>query len=120
MSRYLTFHNSGSYAYSSSVCQLFLCHRTFPVLRPRCDLSVPAWQFTASSNSMPQVPDENYAREIMQLFSIGLWVLNEDGTKVLDAAGMPIPSYTNDDIVSQAKLWTGFVDRGLRGNMEMK
>ena len=66
------------------------------------------------------MPDENYAREIMQLFSIGLWVLNQDGTHVLDATGSSIPSYTNDDIVSHAKMWTGFVDRGLRGNMEMK
>ena len=56
----------------------------------------------------------------MQLFSLGLWVLHEDGTSVLDAAGSPIPSYTNDDIVSQAKLWTGFTGRDLRGNMEMK
>ena len=56
----------------------------------------------------------------MQLFSLGLWVLNEDGTWVLDANGSPIPSYTNDDIVSQAKLWTGFTGRDLRGNTEMK
>jgi uncharacterized protein (DUF1800 family) len=32
-------------------------------------------------------PDENYAREIMQLFTIGLWELNDDGTKKLDKKG---------------------------------
>jgi uncharacterized protein (DUF1501 family)/uncharacterized protein (DUF1800 family) len=64
------------------------------------------------------VPDENYAREIMQLFSVGLWVLNEDGTKTLDAAGLPVPTYTNDDIVSQATAWTGFTRRRSRGNLE--
>ncbi len=74
-------------------------------------------QAYASSNT---VPDENYAREIMQLFSIGLWVLNEDGTHTLDAAGLPVPTYANDDIVSQAKAWTGFDERPLRGNLEVR
>ena len=35
-------------------------------------------------------PDENFAREIMQLFTIGLWKLNRDGTFMLDAAGRPM------------------------------
>jgi uncharacterized protein (DUF1800 family) len=43
-------------------------------------------------------PNENYARELLQLFSIGLWQLNQDGTAVLDAAGQPLPSYTQTDI----------------------
>ena len=43
-------------------------------------------------------PDENYAREIMQLFSIGLWKLNNDGTPVLDSQGQPIATYNNDEI----------------------
>jgi uncharacterized protein (DUF1800 family) len=43
-------------------------------------------------------PDENYAREIMQLFSIGLYQLNMDGTPVLDAQGQPIQTYDNDEI----------------------
>ena len=51
-------------------------------------------------------PDENYAREIMQLFSIGLWELNQDGTrKLLD--GNPIPTYNNDDITQFARVFTG-------------
>jgi len=53
-------------------------------------------------------PDENYAREVMQLFSIGLWELNRDGTHRLDSAGNSIPSYTNYHIEELAKVMTGF------------
>ena len=66
------------------------------------------------------VPDENYAREIMQLFSIGLWVLNDDGTQVADANGQPVPTYVNADIVEQARCWTGFTQRAPRGNVEIR
>jgi uncharacterized protein (DUF1800 family) len=52
-------------------------------------------------------PDENFAREIMQLFSIGLWMLNPDGTRILDEQGQPIPTYDNDDITEFAKVFTG-------------
>lgn len=51
-------------------------------------------------------PDENYAREVMQLFSIGLFELNGDGTLKLDN-GDPIPTYDNDDIREFAKIFTG-------------
>lgn len=53
-------------------------------------------------------PDENYAREVMQLFSIGLSRLNLDGSLQLDANGMPIPTYTQDDIVGLAHVFTGW------------
>lgn len=52
-------------------------------------------------------PDENYAREIMQLFSIGLWELNADGSMKLDADGEPIATYSNDDIQTLARVFTG-------------
>jgi len=52
-------------------------------------------------------PDENYAREIMQLFSIGLFELNQDGTRQLDELGRPIPTYDNNDIKEFAKIFTG-------------
>jgi uncharacterized protein (DUF1800 family) len=52
-------------------------------------------------------PDENYAREVMQLFSIGLYELNNDGTRKTDANGDFIPTYTNDDIKEMAKVFTG-------------
>ena len=62
--------------------------------------------------------DENYAREIMQLFTIGMHKLNKDGTRVLDSNGNPVRAYTNDDIVEYARVWTGFEARALRGNIE--
>jgi len=52
-------------------------------------------------------PDENFAREIMQLFTIGLDMLNMDGTPVLDAHGNKTPTYDNTDIEELAKVFTG-------------
>jgi len=52
-------------------------------------------------------PDENYAREVMQLFTIGLEQLNMDGTPVLDTAGNVIPTYDNLDISEFSKIFTG-------------
>jgi len=52
-------------------------------------------------------PDENYAREIMQLFSIGLYELNLDGTRKTDANGDFIPTYGQDEIREFAKIFTG-------------
>ncbi len=52
-------------------------------------------------------PDENYAREIMQLFTIGLYKLNMDGSRQVDANGNNIPTYDNTDIKGMAKVFTG-------------
>ncbi len=52
-------------------------------------------------------PDENYAREVMQLFSIGLWELNLDGSRKLDAQNQPIPTYNNSHITEFARVFTG-------------
>ena len=52
-------------------------------------------------------PDENYAREIMQLFSIGLWELNPDGTRKRDGNNQFIPTYDNNDIKEFAQVFTG-------------
>lgn len=53
-------------------------------------------------------PDENYAREIMQLFSIGLVLRHPDGSLVLDGAGLPIPTYDQTDITELARVMTGW------------
>ena len=53
-------------------------------------------------------PDENYAREVMQLFSISPFLLNMDGSKVLDKDGQPLPSYTQNDVNELARVFTGF------------
>ncbi len=57
-------------------------------------------------------PDENYAREIMQLFSIGLLELNTDGTNKLDKNGKSVPTYDNADIKEFAKIFTGLGPSG--------
>ncbi len=53
------------------------------------------------------IPDENYARELMQLFTIGLYQLNSDGSPVL-SNGVPIPAYTQNDVSQLARVWTGY------------
>ena len=53
-------------------------------------------------------PDENYAREVMQLFTIGLVILNLDGTPKRNANGATIDSYSNADITELAKVFTGY------------
>src|SRR5215831_15730852 len=53
------------------------------------------------------IPDENYARELMQLFTIGLYQLNMDGTLVL-SGGNPVPTYTQTDVSQGARVWTGY------------
>jgi uncharacterized protein (DUF1800 family) len=53
-------------------------------------------------------PNENYAREILQLFSIGLYKLNPDGTVVRDAAGKALPTYDQDTIEGFAHVFTGW------------
>ena len=53
-------------------------------------------------------PDENYARELMQLFSIGLVMLNQDGSVQTDGDGQPIPTYDQDIIKAFARVFTGW------------
>jgi uncharacterized protein (DUF1800 family) len=53
-------------------------------------------------------PDENYAREVMQLLTIGLWQLNDDGSQKLDGNGNPIPTYSNTDVKGLAAVFTGW------------
>ena len=55
-----------------------------------------------------QHANENYAREIMQLFTLGLNQLNSDGTPVLDGTGNPVPSYTQDDVMALGLAFTGW------------
>src|SRR6266581_4665385 len=53
------------------------------------------------------IPDENYARELMQLFTIGLYQLNMDGTLVM-SGGNPVSTYTQTDVSQGAQVWTGY------------
>lgn len=53
-------------------------------------------------------PDENFAREVLQLMSIGTYELEPDGTVSRDGAGATIPTYTADDVSNLAKVFTGY------------
>jgi uncharacterized protein (DUF1800 family) len=53
-------------------------------------------------------PNENYPREILQLFSVGLFMLNQDGSLRLDPQGNPIPTYDQEDINNFSKVFTGW------------
>jgi uncharacterized protein (DUF1800 family) len=63
-------------------------------------------------------PDENYARELMQLFSIGLWELNLDGTYRLNGAGQRIPTYTLADVRQVARALTGLTRWDFNGTTQ--
>ena len=53
-------------------------------------------------------PNENYPREILQLFTIGLFMLNQDGTRQLNQQGQPIPTYSQEDVNNFSKVFTGW------------
>jgi hypothetical protein len=53
-------------------------------------------------------PNQNFARELLQLFSIGVNELKADGTPILDASGQPVPSYGQTEIKSFARVFTGW------------
>jgi uncharacterized protein (DUF1800 family) len=63
-----------------------------------------------NNNAPPpgQHANENFAREIMQLFTLGLNQLNPDGTPMLDASGNPIPTYTQNDVMNLGRAFTGW------------
>lgn len=68
-----------------------------------------------SSRAIPELgrnPNENYAREILQLFSIGLYDLHPDGTLHLDADNQPIPTYDQDVVEALARAFTGWTFGG--------
>ena len=62
--------------------------------------------------------DENFAREIMQLFTMGINKLNMDGSLALNDQGETMLAYTNEDIESFARAWTGFDLQPRRSNIE--
>ena len=64
--------------------------------------------FMTYIGSRNTAPDENYARELTQLFVVGLYELELDGTKKLDSNGNPIPSYDQQHVTDLAKVFTGW------------
>jgi uncharacterized protein (DUF1800 family) len=67
------------------------------------------------ANSSRVAPNENYARELMQLFSMGVDKLNPDGTRQTDASGAAAPSYTSADVREVARALTGWTYTRLNG-----
>ena len=55
-----------------------------------------------------RIPNENYAREILQLFSLGLYRYHPDGSVILNSKGLPIPVYDQDSIIGYAHVFTGW------------
>lgn len=70
-----------------------------------------ALSYAANAKADPTrgtAPDENFAREVMQLFTIGLVQLQPDGTLLLDSIGQPIPTYNQEMVSEMAKVFTGW------------
>ncbi len=65
-------------------------------------------QYLNMNTSTKNNPNENYAREIMQLFSVGTDQLNPDGTPKLDPDGIPFPTYDQSAVTSLARVFTGW------------
>jgi len=63
-------------------------------------------------------PDENYAREIMQLFTIGLYELHQNGSRILDGRGEAVSTYDNEHVMNFARVFTGFDEQLPRANIE--
>ena len=77
-------------------------------LHPIMGLYLSALRNQKEDPATGRVPDENYGREVMQLFTIGLYQLNADGTPKLDGGGKPVPTYSNADVQGMAKVFTGW------------
>jgi len=60
-------------------------------------------------NNTKSAPNENYARELLQLFTIGLNQLNADGTLRRSVSGQPIPTYDQSTVTAFARVFTGWV-----------
>ncbi|MEP7212401.1 MAG: DUF1800 domain-containing protein [Acidobacteriota bacterium] len=71
-------------------------------------LSPTMGQYLDMVRSTKDNPNENYPREILQLFSIGLYMLNQDGTPKLDSHGDAIPTYSQETINNFSKVFTGW------------
>jgi len=76
-------------------------------LRPAMGVYLTYMNNPKSNPTLNQFPDENYSRELMQLFTIGTVMLNNDGTEILNSEGLPIPTYDNEDIIEFSKVFTG-------------
>ena len=82
--------------------------RFLDMLNSRCQALTPP-NVNICRNGLSSQPNENYAREVLQLFSIGTFLLNQDGTRVLDSNGNPISTYDQKTVEEFARVFTGWV-----------
>jgi uncharacterized protein (DUF1800 family) len=82
--------------------------RFLDMLNNRCQTRTPP-DVNICRNGLNSQPNENYAREILQLFSIGTFLLNQDGTRKLDGHGNPIPTYDQKTVEEFARVFTGWI-----------
>ncbi len=82
-------------------------------LHPTMGVYLTHFRNPKTNESANTFPDENFAREILQLFSVGLVQLNQDGSVITDAEGKGIPTYTPEDIRQLAKVFTGLGAGGI-------
>jgi len=82
--------------------------RFLDMLNNRCQTRTPP-DVNICRNGLNSQPNENYAREILQLFSIGTFLLNQDGTRPLDGNGNSIPTYDQKIVEEFARVFTGWI-----------
>jgi uncharacterized protein (DUF1800 family) len=82
--------------------------RFLNMVNNRCQTPTPP-DANVCRNGLKSQPNENYAREILQLFSIGTFLLNPDGTRQVDSGGNPISTYDQNTVEHFAKVFTGWV-----------
>jgi uncharacterized protein (DUF1800 family) len=68
--------------------------------------------FLNNNQNLANSPNENYARELMQLFTVGLVKLSPDGTVLRDANGKPLETYTQADVINATKALSGWEHAG--------
>jgi uncharacterized protein (DUF1800 family) len=82
--------------------------RFLDMVNNRCQKGNPV-NVNICRNGLTSEPNENYAREVLQLFSIGTYLLNQDGTRQVDASNNPRPSYDQTTVTEFARVFTGWV-----------
>ena len=82
--------------------------RFLDMLNNRCQRRTPL-DVKVCRNGLTAQPNENYAREILQLFSIGTFLLNQDGSRKLDGNGNPIATYDQKIVEEFARVFTGWI-----------
>jgi uncharacterized protein (DUF1800 family) len=82
--------------------------RFLNMLNNKCQTRTPP-EIDVCRNGLSFKPNENYAREILQLFSIGTVLLHQDGTPQLDSHGNPIATYDQHTVEEFARALTGWI-----------